>query len=59
MSGCTLSGSQIVRLEQQWGMPSLLTAMVLKELGLSFQEDEYKIVLGASNETKEILAIGR
>ncbi len=58
-SGRTLSGSQIACLEKQWGMPSLLTAMILKELGLSFQEDEYKTVLVAANETKEILAIGR
>ena len=58
-NGHTLSGSQIVCLEKQWGMPSLLTAMVLKELGLSFQENEYIIAISAANETKEILAIGR
>lgn len=58
-SGYTLSHSQIVCLEKQWGMSSLLIAMVLQKLGLSFQEDEYKSVLRTSNETKENLIIGR
>jgi alanyl-tRNA synthetase len=57
--GRTLSGFQIVCLEKQWGMPSLLIAMVLKELGLSFQESEYTTTLSVTYETKEILAIGR
>jgi alanyl-tRNA synthetase len=48
----TLSGSQIASLEKQWGMPSLLTAMALQKLGLSFQDDEYKIALSVANDTK-------
>jgi alanyl-tRNA synthetase len=57
--GDTLSGPQIVCLEKQWGLPSLLTAMILQKLELSFQEDEYKSVLSIANETKENLNIGR
>jgi alanyl-tRNA synthetase len=58
-SGHTLSGLQIACLEKQWGMPSLLTAMILQKLELPFQEDEYKSVLSIANETKENLTIGR
>jgi alanyl-tRNA synthetase len=59
-SGQALSGLQIVCLEKQWGMPSLLTAMILQKLELPFQEDEYKsVVLSTTNEIKENLTIGR
>ncbi|CAG1013867.1 Alanine--tRNA ligase [Anaerolineales bacterium] len=52
-NGKTLSGLQIACLEKQWGMPSLLVAMILNKLGLSFEEDEYKSI-----EAKEISALG-
>lgn len=58
-SGHTLSGLQIVCLEKQWGMPSLLTAMILQKLELPFQEDEYRSVLSTTNEITECLTIGR
>ena len=40
-NGGTLSGTQIVWLEKNRGLPALLTAMMLREKGLAFAETEY------------------
>jgi len=43
--GHTLSGLQIVFLEKKKGLPHLLTAMMLREKGLTFGEAEYEEAL--------------
>jgi alanyl-tRNA synthetase len=49
--GRTLSGAQAVCLEKQWGLPSLLTAAMLREKGLAFLEAEYR---GALEDWKQM-----
>lgn len=43
--GKTLSGTQILHLEKRKGLPSLLTAMMLRERGLTFAEIEFENAL--------------
>ena len=43
--GRTLSGSQIVHLEKRCGLPHLLAAMMLREKGLTFLEEDYRKAL--------------
>lgn len=45
--GHTLSGTQIVVLEKQWGLPAILTAKILQKHGLAFHEEEYRLILNA------------
>lgn len=40
--GSALSGAQIVELEKEIGLPSLLTEKALMDRGLQFQEDDYR-----------------
>lgn len=45
--GQTLSGTQILTLEKQWGFPPILTAMELDKRGLAFRSSDYKAALHA------------
>jgi alanyl-tRNA synthetase len=45
--GHTLSGSQIVSLEKERGLPHLITAMMLQDKGLRFNRTEYREALEA------------
>jgi alanyl-tRNA synthetase len=56
--GNTLSGNQILILEKQWGMPPLITAMLLRKQGLPFHEEEYSSALNATNQTNQAELIG-
>jgi len=50
-NGQTLTGLQIVRLEKEWGLPSVLAAISLREKGLPFAEAEYKEALEVWKQT--------
>jgi alanyl-tRNA synthetase len=50
-NGNTLSGAHILYLEKQWGLPSLLTSVVLRKRDLVFEESEYREVLSIANDS--------
>jgi alanyl-tRNA synthetase len=52
-AGHTLSGRQILCLEKEFGLPPLLTEMILQKQGLAFRAEEYKSVLCATSGDKQ------
>lgn len=50
-NGQTLSGLQILSLEKKWGLPHLLTAIMLQERGLTFLKEEYREARGTWKQT--------
>ena len=58
-NGNLLSNQQILCLEKKWGLPSLLTELVLSQQGLGFAEIKYQVALKTTiNNSQESSVVG-
>jgi alanyl-tRNA synthetase len=52
-NGLTLSGTQILYLEKECGLPPAITAFTLQKIGLDFAKTEYEVALSTLKDHKE------